>query len=161
MVKGIKSERKIKEKEKRESGSRPLLAGSGRRTRIRATLARILIQDPHSNLHLRIRVPVRPWRTDFSDFLQTFYRLFTDLPDSPASISYREDMPRCVCEEGGNLRSSKSGLKEEKLSFRPHYLFRLRISFYMSRGGGVGGPNPPYGALGSPGKYSQNLFYQN
>jgi hypothetical protein len=51
---------KIKDKEKRGSGSRPLLAGSRHRTRIRATLARILIPDPNSDPLLRIRVPVLP-----------------------------------------------------------------------------------------------------
>jgi hypothetical protein len=30
----------------------------------------------------------------------------------------------------------------------------------FTREGGIGGPNPPYGALGSPGKSSRNLFYQ-
>jgi hypothetical protein len=48
---------------KKESGSRPLLAGSGHLTWIRATLARILIPDPDSNPRQRIRVPVRPLHT--------------------------------------------------------------------------------------------------
>ncbi len=56
--------------------------------------------------------------------------------------------------EEGELRV-KSGLKQEKLSVRP---FKLRSSFYTSRGGGIGGPNSPYGALGSPGELSRNLF---
>jgi hypothetical protein len=48
----------------------------------------------------------------------------------------------------------KSGLKQEKLSVRP---FKLCSSFTRVEGG-IGGPNPPYGALGSPGKLSRNLF---
>jgi hypothetical protein len=54
----------------------------------------------------------------------------------------------------GELRL-KSGLKQEKLSVRP---FKLRSSFFTQVEGGIGGPNPPYGVLGSPGKSSWNLF---
>jgi hypothetical protein len=35
--------------------------------------------------------------------------------------------------------------------------FKLHSSFYTVEGG-IGGPNPPYGALGSPVKTSRNLF---
>jgi hypothetical protein len=59
MVKGIKLKEKVKRKKNQESGSGPLLAGYGLGTRIRATLARILIPglDTDPRLRIRARVP--------------------------------------------------------------------------------------------------------
>jgi hypothetical protein len=62
--------------------------------------------------------------------------------------------------EGGT--ASKIWVKTRKIVGSAALLFRLRSSFFTQvEGGGIGGPNPPYGALGSPGKSSWNLFYQN
>ncbi len=56
----------------------------------------------------------------------------------------------------GELRSGvKSGLNKKNRRFG---LFKLCSSFYTSRGGGIGGPNPPNGALGSPVISSRNLL---
>jgi hypothetical protein len=146
MVKGIIIKEKSKRKKKKESGSRPLLAGSGR----------ILIPGPDSDPHLRIWVRVLALKHGlfglFMDFLRTFYGLF-------GLESHLKDMLGwvCVC-GGGELLPSKSGLKQEKLSARPRYFLDCAQVFYTSRGG-IGGPNSPYGALGSPGKLSRNLFY--
>ncbi len=63
-----------------------------------------------------------------------------------------------VCVRKGELLL-KSGLKQEKLSVRLHY-FLDEFKFFTRVEGGIGGPNSPYGALGSPGKSSRNLFYQ-
>ena len=52
----------------------------------------------------------------------------------------------------------KSGLKQEKSSVRP---FKTTLKFFTRVEGGIGGPNPPYGALGSPVKTSRNLFRKN
>ncbi len=52
----------------------------------------------------------------------------------------------------------KSGLKQEKLSVRPLNYTQV---FTRVEGGGIGGPNPPYGALGSPVKTSRNLFKES
>ncbi len=49
-----------KKENQRERKKRPLLAGYGLGTWIRATLARILIPGPDSNPYLRIRVRVLP-----------------------------------------------------------------------------------------------------
>jgi hypothetical protein len=84
-----------------------------------------------------------------------------NLPDSLDSILYLEDMPRCVCEKGGNLRSIKIWVKRRKIVVSAPLLFYTALKFFTLGEGGIGGPNTPYGALGSPGKYSQNLFYQN
>jgi hypothetical protein len=59
--------------------------------------------------------------------------------------------------EGGEL-ILKSGLKQEKISVRPHYFLNCAQVFTRVEGE-IGGPNPPYGVLGSPGKSSRNLFY--
>ncbi len=128
MVKGIKSERKIKEKE--------------RGVRIQAIIGRVQMPDPdlgHFGPDFDSRSGLESAFTDqgrgaalmhgLFGLFADFYRLFTDLQDSPDSILYRENMPRCVCEEGGNLRSSKSGLKEEKLLCRPHYFFQTALKF--------------------------------
>ncbi len=94
------TKRKIKEKEKKESGSRPLLAGYGIGTRIRATLARILIAGPDSDPHLRIRVRVLALKHGlfglFTDFLRTFWTRFP--PERYAKV--------CVCEGGNCFRQN-------------------------------------------------------
>ncbi len=41
---------------------------------------------------------------------------------------------------GGELLPSKSGLKQEKLSVRPHYFLGCAQVFYTSRGGGSEAP---------------------
>ena len=41
----------------------------------------------------------------------------------------------------------KSGLKQEKSSVRP---FQTTLKFLHEERGGIGGPNPPNGGLGSP-----------
>ena len=56
---------------------------------------------------------------------------------------------------GGTALMKKSGLNQRNRRIRP--LFTLFSSFYTSRGG-IGGPNTPAGALGSPVKSSPNLF---
>jgi hypothetical protein len=71
MVKGIKLKEKSKIKKKKESGSRPLLAGYGLRTRIRATLARILIPGPDTDPRLRIWVRVLALRHGLSGLFRT------------------------------------------------------------------------------------------
>jgi hypothetical protein len=119
VVKGIKTERKIKEKEKKG-------------VRIQAIIGRIQTPDPdpgHFGLDFDSGSGLKSAFTDpgpgaalMHGLCGLFYGLLTDLPDFPDSISYRKDVPRCVCVEGG--------------------------------------PNPPHGALGSPGKNSQNLSYQ-
>ncbi len=44
--------------------------------------------------------------------------------------------------------------------YRHYYFLNCAQDFYTRRGGGIGGPNPPYGTLGSPCKNSHNVFYQ-
>jgi hypothetical protein len=59
------------------------------------------------------------------------------------------------CEkEGGDLRF-KSGLKIVVMG--GIFYFRIRSSFH-EESGGIGGPNSPYGAMGSPQKNSHNLL---
>jgi hypothetical protein len=65
-------------------------------------------------------------------------------------------VPSSAFEEGGTARFAvKSGLNQRN---RRVGLFHTILKFYTSRGGGIGGPNPPAGALGSPVKSSPNLF---
>ena len=60
-------------------------------------------------------------------------------------------------EDGGELRFEvKICLNQRNRRLRP--FFTLFSSFYTSRGGGIGGPNTPAGALGSPVKTSPNLL---
>ena len=107
VVKGIKSERKSKRKKKG--------------VRIQAIIGRIRTPDPDQR-HFGPDFDFRSGlESAFANpgpgaaLTRGLFRLFTDLPDSPDSISYREDMPRCVCEEGGNLRSIKIWVKRRKI----------------------------------------------
>ncbi len=88
--------KKNKRERKKDSGSRPLLAGYGLGTRIRATLAQTLIPGPDTDLRVQIRVRVLALKHGlfglFTDFLQTFFGLDW----------YLKRYARvCVC-EGGN-----------------------------------------------------------
>ena len=58
-------------------------------------------------------------------------------------------------EDGGNLMKN---LFKPKESSSKGPVFTLLSSFDTSRGGGIGGPNTPAGALGSPVKSSPNLL---
>jgi hypothetical protein len=49
----------------------------------------------------------------------------------------------------------KSGLNKKNRRFG---LFQTTLKFFTRVEGGIGGPNPPTGALGSPVKTSPNLF---
>ncbi len=104
------------------------MAGYRLGTRIRATLALILILGPDSDPHLRIQVRVLALKHGlfglFADFLRTFWTQF--VPERYARM--------CVC-GGGELLPSKSGLKQEKLSVRPRYFLNCAQVFYTSRGG--------------------------
>ena len=63
---------------------------------------------------------------------------------------------RRLLKMGGTAVDVKSGLNQRNRRFG---LFHTILKFfYTSRGGGIGGPNPPAGALGSPVKTSPNLF---
>ena len=54
--------------------------------------------------------------------------------------------------------ASRIWIKTRKIVGSAVLLLDCAQVFYTSRGGGIGGPNPPYGALGSPVKTSRNLF---
>jgi hypothetical protein len=56
-------------------------------------------------------------------------------------------------EEGGTVR--EIWIKTRKIVGT---VFLTTLKFFTRVEGGIGGPNPPYGALGSPGKSSRNLF---
>ena len=64
-------------------------------------------------------------------------------------------VPPLAFEDGGTAIEVKSGLNQRNRRLRPftHY----SQVFYTSRGG-IGGPNTPAGALGSPVKTSPNLL---
>ncbi len=154
MVKGIK----LKEKSKRKKKG----------VRIQAIIGRIRTRDPDpghfgpdfdsgSGLVSAFTDP-GPGACLKARTFWTFYGLFTDFFGLD---SHLKDMLGCVCVEGGELLPSKSGLKQEKLSVRPRYFLDSAQVFTRVERGGIGGPNSPYGALGSPGKSSRNLFYQN
>ena len=60
---------------------------------------------------------------------------------------------------GGTAIEVKSGLNQRN---RRYGLFHTILKFFTRvEGGGIGGPNPPAGALGSPVKSSPNLFSRN
>ncbi len=44
---------------------------------------------------------------------------------------------------------------------RRYGIFQTTLKFFTRVEGGIGGPNPPYGALGSPVKTSRNLFKES
>jgi hypothetical protein len=67
----------------------------------------------------------------------TFCGFFADFLDS---ILYLEDMLRCVCEEGDGTASVKIWIKIRKIVGSATLLFKLRSSFYTSRGGGSEAP---------------------
>jgi len=93
------------------------LAGYGLGTRIRATLARILIPGPATDPLLRIRGPGACLRARlFYGLLRTLFGL----------KFYLEKICSLALLKRGELRV-KSGLKQEKLSVRP---FKLHSSFY-------------------------------
>ncbi len=106
------------------------MAGFGLGTRIRATLARILIPGPDSDPRLRIRVRVLALK-------HGLFGLFTDFFGLDLYLKRYAWM--CVC-GGGELLPSKSGLKQEKLSVRPRYFLDCAQVFYTSRGGGSEAP---------------------
>ncbi len=66
----------------------------------------------------------------------------------------------CVWRWGESAFNQNLGQKKKNCPSGPITFLDCAQVFYTRRGG-IGGPNPPYGALGSPGKYSHNLFYQN
>ncbi len=85
----------------------------------------------------------------------TFCGLFTDF----SGLDWYLRRYARVCSLKGGT-ASKIWVKTRKIVGMATLLFKLRSSFLPSRGGGIGGPNSPYGALGSPDKSSRNLFYQ-
>ncbi len=119
---------------------------------------------PWPGFWFRVRTGIRvygygsgclPECTDFLDYLRTFTDFY--------GLFRTRLVPEKICSgvrfEGGELLL-KSGLKQEKLSVRPRYFFKTALKFFTWVEGGIGGPNSPYDALGSPGKSSQNLFYK-
>jgi hypothetical protein len=149
VVKGIKSGRKIKEKEKRSLDPGHYCPD--------------LDAGPGSGFWFRIRTRIRICGSESLCGLnaRTFRTFFTDLPDFPGSVLSPGRYAACVCVKRGDLRSIKIWVKEKNRRCSGHYYF-LNCAQVFTRGeGGIGGPNSPFGALGSPGKYSHNLFYQN
>ncbi len=73
-------------------------------------------------------------------------------------------VPEKICSgvrwNGGELLL-KIWIKTRKIVGSAALLFRLRSSFYKDRGGGIGGPNSPYGALRSPGKFFTEPLLSN
>ncbi len=136
MVKGIKSKRKIKEKEKRSPdpghywpdpdagpGSGPLWPGFWFRIR-----TRIRICGSWSRCGLNART------------FRTFYGLFTDLPDSPDSILYLKDMLRLCVWRRGESAFVKIWVKRRKIVVPAPLLLDCVQVFYTSRGGGSEAP---------------------
>ncbi len=137
MVKGIKSERKIKEKEKRSPdrghywpdsdagpGSGPLRPGFWFRI-----WTRIRICGSGSRCGLYART------------FRTFYGLFTDLPDFPDSVLYLKDMPCVFVWRGGNLRSIKIWVKEKKnRQCSGTITFKTALKFFTRGEGGSEAP---------------------
>ena len=128
------------------------MAGYGLGTRIRATLARILIPGPATDPRLWIRSPGACLRsTDGGDFW-TDFGLLTDSFDLNF---YLEKVCSLSAFEGGTAFCCEIWIKTRN---RRYGLFKLLSSFLHESRGGIGGPNPPNGALGSPVKTSRNLF---
>ncbi len=150
MVKGIKLKEKSKRKKNQESGSGHPWPGTD--------------SGPGSGplwpgFWFRVRTRIRvygsgsgclPESTAFLDYLRTFTDFY--------GLDWYLRRYARVCGLRGELLL-KSGLKQEKLSVRPYYFLDCAQVFTRVEGG-IGGPNPPYGALGSHGKSSRNLFYQ-
>ena len=111
------------------------MAGYGLGTRIRATLARILIPGPATDPHLRIRSPGACLRST-DDW--TFGTDFAFLTDSFDLNFYLEKVCSRRLLRGGNcVFAVKSGLKQGIVGTA---FFKLLSSFYMSRGGGSEAP---------------------
>jgi hypothetical protein len=146
MVKGIKLKEKSKRKRNQESGS----AGLG--TRIRATLARILIPGPGTDPLLRIRTGCLPESTDYLRIFMDFYGLY--------GLEWYLRRYALSCVGNGGELLLKIWIKTRKIVGSAVLLLDCAQVFYTSSGGGIGGPNPTYGALGSPNNSSRNLFYQ-
>jgi hypothetical protein len=108
MVKDIKLKEKSKRK-KKESGSRPLLAGYGLGTRI-------LIPGPDWDPRLRIRVRVLTLK-------HGLFGLFTDF--SGLDLYLKRYARMCVCVSA----SVKIWVKKRKIDGSASLLFRLRSSF--------------------------------
>ncbi len=106
------------------------MAGYGLGTRIRATLARILIPGPGTDSLLRIRSGCLPKSTDYLRIFMDFYGLY-------GLDRYLRDMLWRALERGELLL--KSGLNKKNCRFG-HTAFRLRSCFYTSRGGGSEAP---------------------
>ena len=62
---------------------------------------------------------------------------------------------RRLLKMGGTAVDVKSGLNQRNRRFS---LFHIILKFFTQVEGGIGGPNPPAGALGSPVKTSPNLL---
>ncbi len=87
-----------------------------------------------------------------------FWTGFAFLTDSFDLNFYLEKVCSPSAFEGGNCVAVKSGLKQEIVGTA---FFKLLSSFFTRVEGGIGGPDPPNGALGSPVKTSRNLFRRN
>ena len=123
--KGIKLKEKSKTK-KTGVPIRPSLAGYGLGTRIRATLARILIPGPATDPHLRICGPgacLKARTTGLYGLFLWTNGLFLDL-----NFTLKRYARWRILKRGNCVKS----LKQEKLSVWP---FKLRSSFYTSRVG--------------------------
>ncbi len=102
-----------------------------------------IIRASHSNDHdggdtdprSRIRVRVPAWEHRLFGLFADFYGLFRTLSDS---IGTWEDMLGCAVWRGELLL--KSGLKQEKLSVRPHYFLNCAQVFTQVEGVGSEAP---------------------
>jgi hypothetical protein len=116
------------------------LAGYGLGTLIRATLARILIPGPDTDPLLRIWSGCLPKSTDLLDYLRTFFTDFYGLD------WYLQRYARVCGLKGGT--ASKILIKTRKIVGSSVLLLDCAQVFTRVEGG-IGGPNLPYGTLGS------------
>ena len=128
------------------------MAGYGLGTRIRATLDRILIPGPATDPHLRIRGPGACLRSTDEWTFGLFLDFFTDSFD----LNFTWKRYALWSALRGDLRfRCEIWIKTRKIvgtAFSNYTQVFTRVE------GGIGGPNPPNGALGSPVKTSRNLF---
>ena len=152
IFKGIKTKEKSKTKKIRVR-IRPFLDGYGLGTRIRATLARTLIPGPATDPHLRIRSPGACLKSTDDRTIGTGFAFLTD---SLIWILYLKKVClRRLLKRGNCVFCCEIWIKPKESSVRP---FSHYSQVFTRVEGGIGGPNPPAGALGSPVKSSPNLF---
>jgi hypothetical protein len=117
VVKGIKSERKIKEKRKKKG------------VWIQAIVGRIRTPDTDPGHFGPDFDSGSGLESAFTDpgpgaaLTHGLFGLFTDLPDFLDSVLYLKDMLRYVCEDEGNLRSIKIWVKRRKIVLPAPLLF--------------------------------------